>query len=62
MLKPRWRKVLADLWEDKVRSALVIVSIAVGVFVVGMIAGSYVIISVDMNSSYASANPANIVL
>ena len=62
MLKPRWRKVLADLWEDKVRSVLVIASVAVGVFAVGMIAGTYVIISTDMNSSYSSANPANIVL
>ncbi len=59
-MRPRWRKVLADLWENKARSLLVIVSIAVGVFSVGMIAGAYVIISHDMGASYASANPANI--
>jgi putative ABC transport system permease protein len=60
MIRPRWRKVLADLWDNKMRSLLVVASIAVGVFSIGMIAGTYVIISHDMGASYASANPANI--
>ncbi len=58
--KPSFRKVLADLLSNKIRSMLVVVSIAVGVFAVGMIAGAYYIIPGDMNSSYAAANPANI--
>ena len=61
-LRPRWRKVLADLADNKVRSLLVIASIAVGVFAVGMVVGSYVMISSDLALSYAAANPANIVL
>ena len=60
MMRPRWRKVLADLWDNKLRTLLVVASIAVGVFSIGMIAGTYVIISHDMDASYASANPANI--
>jgi putative ABC transport system permease protein len=60
MLRPRWRKVLADLWEHRARTLLVVLSIAVGVFAVGMIAGAYIIIPRDMNSSYATSNPANI--
>jgi putative ABC transport system permease protein len=60
MIRPRWRKVLADLWDNKLRTILVVASIAVGVFSIGMIAGTYVIISHDMGASYASANPANI--
>ncbi len=44
------------------RTLLVVASIAVGVFSIGMIAGTYEIISTDMGASYASANPANIVL
>lgn len=59
-MKPRWRKVLADLWENKARTILVVLSIAIGVFAVGMISGTYVIISQDLDLSYASANPANI--
>ncbi len=59
-MRPRWRKVLSDLWDNKSRTLLVVASIAVGVFSIGMIAGAYEIISHDMGSSYASANPANI--
>ena len=59
-MRPRWRKVLSDLWDNKSRTLLVVASIAVGVFSIGMIAGTYEIISKDMGASYGSANPANI--
>jgi putative ABC transport system permease protein len=45
---------------DKARTLLVVASIAVGVFSIGMIAGAYEIISNDMGASYASAVQANI--
>jgi putative ABC transport system permease protein len=38
MLDPRWRKVIGDLWSNKTRTLLVALSIAIGVFSVGMIA------------------------
>lgn len=59
-LKPRWRKVLADLWDSKGRTLLVVLSIAVGVFAVGAIATAFAIMSEDIDLSYISANPANI--
>jgi putative ABC transport system permease protein len=61
-MKPRWRKVFLDLIENKARTLLVVLSIAVGVFSIGVIAGAYVIISNDMSASYAANNPANIEL
>jgi len=61
-LRPRWAKVVADLWGNKARSVLVIASIAVGVFAVGLIAGAYVMLSEDLASSYEASNPANITL
>lgn len=61
-MRPRWAKVLADLWGNKARSLLVIASIAVGVFAVGLIAGAYVMLSEDLASSYEASNPANITL
>ena len=61
-MRPRWKKVIADLWDNKLRTVLVVVSIAVGVFAVGMIAGAYVIISQDLGNSYAANNPANVKL
>lgn len=60
MLRPRWRKVLADLWENKSRTALVVASIAIGVFAVGMIAGTYLYLLEDMQSTYVGSNPSNI--
>ncbi len=62
MLRPRWRKVLADLWGNKARTSLVVASIAVGVFAIGVIVGTYAILAQDLNASYASTNPANISL
>jgi putative ABC transport system permease protein len=60
VLKPRWTKVFSDLWDDKTRTTLVVASIAVGVFAVGMIITALMILREDINISYASANPANI--
>jgi putative ABC transport system permease protein len=60
LLKPRWRKVVADLWENKLRTFLVVASITVGVFSLGMIISSSVILREDINYSYALANPVNI--
>ncbi len=61
-LRPRWRKVLHDLVDSRLRTALVVVSIAVGVLSIGVIAGTYVIISQDMSASYSANNPMNIEL
>jgi len=59
-MKPRWRKVLHDLVDNKGRTLLVVFSIAVGVFSIGVIAGAHQIISNDMSISYAANHPANI--
>jgi putative ABC transport system permease protein len=61
-MRPRWRKVLHDLWDNKARTLLVVFSIAVGVFSIGVISGAYQIISNDMSISYAANKPANIEL
>lgn len=61
-MKPRWRKVFHDLVDNKGRTLLVVFSIAVGVFSIGVIAGAYRIISNDMRVSYSANNPANIEL
>ncbi|SFL57344.1 FtsX-like permease family protein [Pelosinus propionicus] len=53
-----WRKVLRDLLNNKIRTMLVVLSIAVGVFAIGMVAGTYEIILRDLSSSYKAVNPA----
>jgi len=61
-MKPRWRKVIHDLLDNRARTLLVVLSIAVGVFSIGVIAGAYQIISNDMSASYSANKPANIEL
>jgi putative ABC transport system permease protein len=60
LLKPRWSKVLADLWDNKLRTLLVVASIAVGVFSVGTIVTTYVVLSQDIGITFSARNPANI--
>jgi putative ABC transport system permease protein len=62
MMRPRWRKVIHDLFDNLPRTLLVVFSIAVGIFSIGVIAGAYVIIDNDMAISYAGNKPANIEL
>ena len=62
MMRPRWRKVIHDLFDNLPRTLLVVFSIAVGIFSIGVIVGAYVIIDNDMAVSYAANHPANIEL
>ena len=59
-VRPRWRKVKADLLDNKLRTFLIVASIAVGVFAVGTIGNSHMIVSSDITVGYAAARPANI--
>lgn len=59
-LTPRWRKVLTDLWEDKTRTSLVVSSIAVGVFAIGMVITTFVILNRDISLSFSAVNAPNI--
>ena len=62
MTSPRWRKVLMDLWGNKARSVLVILSIMVGVFAVGINAGVYSVIKSDVPLNYRATNPRDAVI
>jgi putative ABC transport system permease protein len=59
MLGPRWRKVLADLRGNKARTLLVVLSIAVGVFAIGMVGGSSVLMREALRRDYRATNPAS---
>ena len=58
MIRPRWRKVFKDFWSHKGRSILVIASIFIGVFNVGMSIALMVVVGEDMNTSWDTANPS----
>ena len=60
MNRPRVRKIFSDLWGNPTRSLLVIASITVGLFALGIIATIYAVMSEDMRLGYSAVNPANI--
>ena len=59
-MRPRWRKVFADLWGNKTRFILVVLSLTIGLFTVGMITFGYISILEDMQNGYNAINPADL--
>ncbi|PKN93657.1 MAG: hypothetical protein CVU44_09935 [Chloroflexi bacterium HGW-Chloroflexi-6] len=57
-LPSAWRKALRDLWLNKVRAFLVILSIAIGVFGLGLVTNAYAILVREMDANYLRTNPA----
>lgn len=57
-----YRKIIRDLWHDKGRTLLVVLSITVGVFAVGMVSGMTELMPANMSSSFIKSNPAHITL
>lgn len=53
----RWNKVWADLWKNKTRTLLAGLSIAVGVFAVGLITSTFIVIKQDMARDYEAIHP-----
>ncbi len=62
MLNMRLRKVLRDLWSNKSRTFLVVLSIAVGVFALSLTLRTQALLSANMLASYAAIGPAEITL
>ncbi len=62
MLDPRWRKVFRDLWDNKSRTMLVVLSIAIGVFAFGGLFTGREIILTETLTQYNDTNPANITI
>lgn len=61
-MRPRWKKVLADLWENKARTLMITASITIGVFAVGVLGVGYLVMPDNAERAYVSASPANIVI
>lgn len=61
-LRPRWKKVTGDLWSNKTRTMLVVLSIFVGVFAVGVIGGAQTTLSTQMQAAYQATNPAHAII
>ena len=62
MARPRWSKIRRDLWGNKTRTILVVLSIAVGVFAVGMVSGAYAVLVRELQRSYLAVDPSSATL
>jgi len=61
-LRPSIKKVVRDFIENRSRSLLVITSITIGVFAVGMIGTGYLLLTQGAAASFADNFPANITI
>src|SRR5512147_603009 len=59
MLRPRWYKVINDLFGNKTRTVLIVLSMAVGLFAVGIILSARTILSEGLTSSFAAISPSS---
>lgn len=56
----RWIKVLKEIWENKTRSVLVVLSLAIGVATVGMINSAAIYVKRDLFGAFSDGNPASL--
>jgi putative ABC transport system permease protein len=58
----RWIKVYRDLWNNRSRTIMVILSITVGVFAIGLIRTAQQALTASLDSQYEDIRPADILL
>lgn len=61
-LPPRWRKVLRDLLSHKLRTLLVVLSIAVGIFAILVVMGGRGILLRTFGDNFPKSNPSTAIL
>jgi putative ABC transport system permease protein len=62
MVSPRWRKVFRDLWRSKSRTLLVALSVAVGVFSVGVILNTQHILNTNFERGFDETNATSAII
>jgi putative ABC transport system permease protein len=61
-MRPRWKKVVRDLAYNRTRTALVVLSIAVGVFAFGTIFAARLVLTGELRASFLASNPASMLI
>ncbi len=57
-----WRKAFRDFWQERARTALVVLAIALGISAFAAILSSYAILTRELDLGYLETNPASAVL
>ena len=60
MFNRLWTKTWRDLWQNRSRSLLVVLSIALSTFTLGVILNSYAVLSREMTQNFLRSNPTAI--
>ncbi|MBN1428026.1 MAG: FtsX-like permease family protein [Anaerolineae bacterium] len=60
MISTRWYKIINDLWNNKARTILVVMAIAIGVFAFGGVMASGEVMLRNMNEQWQASSPASI--
>jgi putative ABC transport system permease protein len=60
MLRIRWRKVFRDLWDNKTRTVLVVIAVAIGVFLFGAMAIGREVMLTSVATGFRATNPSTI--
>src|SRR5512139_2208917 len=62
VIRPRWRKVFRDLWENKTQTLLVVLTISVGVGAFGILSNARSTLDTNLKSQFLSITPASATL
>jgi putative ABC transport system permease protein len=57
-----WQKVVRDLWQEKTRTTLVVLAMALGIAAFAAVLSSYAILTRELNAGYLATNPASFTL
>lgn len=57
-----WRKAIRDFWQERARTALVVLAIALGISAFASVLSSYAILTRELDRGYLETNPASAVI
>jgi len=57
-----WQKVIRDFWQERTRSTLVVLAIAIGIAAFSAVLSSYAILTRELDRGYLATNPASFTL
>ena len=57
-----WRKAIRDFWQERARTVLVVLAIALGISAFAAVLSSYAILTRELDQDYLATNPASAVL
>ena len=57
-----WRKLTRDFWQERTRTALVVLAVAIGITGFGTVLSTWAVLTRELNDGYLATNPASATL